>query len=464
MRDDAKSCLSFSSTEWYGMLPSLISAALFIACLVQVTDYFNRLELLNVETLRMARAVLPFDNSIHSLSDGEIKNRPVKVVVITNEMFERDFDQASPLNRAKLTTLFNALLSSQNSPAVLAVDLDLSPSPAYPQVEKQFYANLKVLVKNSATQLILIIPMPTMLPTSIDRKLVWMREMCANGVHFALPDIVGVQNTVMNMPVGIPILGYEAYRVAKGLGDDYLPLQFGETVNTSYPYTVRRVCDYSDKELKGILQILGLQVPVTEAKGYQRINFKFPESIDLIRLSSLEKLKDGLEDLSGLRKSVVFLGGEYGSGDIYQTPVGPLSGMYLHVAAYYSTVFRVPYISKPVALIVDLITAILFFMLFLCVRNKMRNTEEITHRLFKALLPPILSFMAILSAAFALGWWNVWLHPAAVITWMGAYITVIYPSCPPDAIKTMRDSYMDRLLKYTVFYPVILSGLFVTFT
>jgi len=458
---DIRSCLDLFSSEWRKMLLPLVSAALFIASAVQVADYFHRLEWLNIETLRMARAVLPFTGSIGSLGSGKIENRPVKVVIITNEMFERDFDQASPLDRTKLTQLFNDLLASKNAPAVLAVDLDLSPSPSYSQAEKQFTADLITAVKNSATQLILITPMLTMLPTSISTKLDWMRKMCANGIRFALPDIVGIQNTVMYMPVGVPTLGYEAYRVAKGMGDNYLQHEFRKPVETSSSDIVPRICDFSDQELKGILQILGLRVPATEASGYLRINFDFPKSIDLIRLSSLESLGTGSENLSRLKDHVVFLGGDYGSGDKYQTPIGPLSGLYLHVAAFYSHVFNVSAFSKPVALIVDFITAILFFMLFLCVRKQISSTDAMTFRLVKVFLPAVLSFLAILSAALALGRWNVWLHPATIITGMGTYITVVHPSGFTETTTDEQNLYIDRLLKYVIYYPVVFGGLFI---
>ncbi len=467
MWHDVRSCLDLFSSKWRRMLLPLVSAALFVASGVQITDYFHRLEWLNIDTLRMARAVLPLTGSVGSLSSGEIENRPIKVVVITNEMFERDFDQASPLDRTKLTLLFNDLLAAKNAPAVLAVDLDLSPSPSPSQAEKQFTADLITAVKNSATQLILITPMPTMLPASINTKLDWMHKICASGIRFALPDIVGTQNTTMNMPVGTPILGYEAYRVAKGLGDDYLHRQFRKPVNPLKDDYVPRICDFSDQELKSLLQILGLRIPAIEVKDYQRINFKFPESIDLIRLSSLKSLGSGSEDLSGLKDRVVFLGGDYGSGDKYQTPVGQLSGLYLHVAAYYSYAFKISALSKPVALIVDFIAAILFFILFVCVRNQISGTHELMLRFVKVFLPAALSFLAILFAAFALGWWNVWLHPAAVITGMGAYITVVHPSGfsknteDPKRINNDQYLHIDRFLKHVIYFLVVFGGLYI---
>lgn len=463
MGHEVTSCLDLFLSKWRKILLPLVSAALFIASGVQVADYFHRLEWLNIETLRMARAVLPFNKSIGSLNKSKIENRPIKVVVITNEMFERDFDQASPLDRTKLTRLFNNLLAAKNAPAVLAVDLDLSPSPSYPQAEKQFTADLIAAVKTSVTQLILITPMPTMLPASIKTKLDWMREMCASGVHFALPDIVGTQNTIMSMPVGTPILGYEAYRVAERLGDDYLRRQFRTSVNPFNDDFIPQICEFTNQELKGILQILGMRVPAIEAKDYLRINFKFPESIDLIRLSSLESLDSGSEDLSRLKDHVVFLGGDYGSSDKYLTPVGTLSGLYLHVAAYYSYVFKVSVLTKPVALVVDFLTAVLFFVLFLCVRNQIANTRTMTFRLVRVFLPVALSFLAVLSAALALGWWNVWLHPATVITGMGTYMTVVHPSGFADATDNQQNLHIDRLLKYVIYYPVIFGGLFIIF-
>jgi len=435
---------------------SLVLAALFVVSAVQIADYFHRLKWLNIETLKMARAVLPFDDPTVSLSNGKKQNRPTKVVVITNEMFERDFYQASPLNRTKLTQLFNKLLVSENAPAVLAVDLDLSPSPSpsYLQAEKRFTADLITTVKKSATQLILITPVPTMLPTSISTKLDWMRKMCASGIRFALPDVVGIQNTVMYMPIGVPTLGYEAYRVTKERDGNYLQPQ---------SYTVPRICDCSDQELKGLLQVLGLHVPVREAKDYQRINFSFPKSIDLIRLSSLESLDTDSGNLSRLKGHVVFLGGDYGSGDKYQTPVGPLSGLYLHVAAYYSNLFGVLAFSKPVALIVDFVTAILVFFLFVYAQKKINNSQIAVLRFVEMLLPAALSFLLILFAAFALGWWNIWLHPATIITGMAAYVTVVRPSVFFETNNDEQNLYIDRLLKYAIYCAVVIGGLCIVF-
>jgi len=445
------------------MLLSLASAALFIASMVQVADHFQWLEWLNVETLRIARAVLPFNNSITSLGDNNKENRPVKIVVITNEMFERDFDQASPLDRTKLTLLFEDLLEPKNSPAVLAVDLDLSPSPSNPRTEQQFTDDLITAVKKSTTQLILITPMPVMLQKSITIKLDWMRKMCENGVRFALPDIVGIQNTIMNMPVGVPILGYEAYRVAKGLGNDYLQHQFKDPVNLIDRHPAPRICDCTDQELKGLLQILSTHEPVREPKGYLRINFDFPGSVDLTRLSSIESLDAASENLSSLKDRVVFLGGDYGSGDKYQTPVGSLSGLYLHVAAYYSNAFRVSVFSKPVALIIDFITAILFFLLFSCIRDIVENTRTMALKLVEVFLPATLSFLVILFAAFAVGWWNVWLHPATIITGMGTYIAIVHPPEDHEIKKDGKTSFMDYLLKYIIFYPTVFAGLYIVF-
>lgn len=110
--------------------------------------------------------------------------KKVVTLLITDESYENDFRQTSPLNRKTMAALIRDV--GDTAPhATLLVDLDLSPRSDVIPPEAQEYLD-EVLV-TLGHRVVLITPDRAMTAAVAWDKIAWVRKMCGAGVRLGSP-------------------------------------------------------------------------------------------------------------------------------------------------------------------------------------------------------------------------------------------------------------------------------------
>lgn len=163
----------------------LLYMSIMTATLVTILSTFSFFDRVESYTYRLASSIdLPaMGTSVRSDHPDAIP----QVLLISSEMYEKDFRQQSPLDRGKLAEVFTPVLAAK--PALLAVDLDLSPLLVRNDSVARAQARLDGMLLAAArtTPVVLTTPLPVEDMELRRQKFTWMQTLCQGGVHFGCP-------------------------------------------------------------------------------------------------------------------------------------------------------------------------------------------------------------------------------------------------------------------------------------
>jgi CHASE2 domain-containing sensor protein len=288
--------------------------ALFVASVVLLLEHQRLLGWLDSAMLRISSSASVEPETART---GPEADAVPHVVTISNAMFEGAFRERSPLDRNVLAQMIEAVAA--RSPAVLAIDIDLSPGwPGEPdaQAQTRLDAVLDRIAAAGRTRLVLATPLPSQSEGLIAARHAWMQARCAARIGFGHIDLYRTQRVVLRFDPDSDLLGI----VARSADDRGLC----ETVALGAERSVFLSKAFDRAQVESI-----------DAFAHQSpLNADYFAALDRARtvLSSVDDLK-ALPVLAG---RTVFLGGEYEGRDRFLTAFGEQPGVVVHAAIQYS--------------------------------------------------------------------------------------------------------------------------------
>ena len=314
--------------------------ALVLASVVLILEYHGMLNWLDTVSLRAVGSIHADERAASSFDP---QDAPIPLL-IGDEYFETAFRQESPLDRRELARLIGRILHER--PAVLAIDLDLSPGPnGSPGNAGQDELDTLLIrySKDEKVPIVLTTPFPVVANALFAAKHAWLAKLCAGGIRLGYPQIVLSQGLVMRYTYRQPSLGL----VASGVGPE------------------AKTAPHGDGDLCADV-LAGPDKAVFLSKAFQ------PESIfgaddlrgqrpinpDYLRKGgTLQRVirGDNIDAaLSGLGNRPVFLGSQFDSRDEFLTPYGPQKGVVIHAATFYSERRPTNTVTHGIAVLLDL--------------------------------------------------------------------------------------------------------------
>jgi hypothetical protein len=221
----------------------------------------------------------------------------VVTIGIDDSAYADFFGGRSPLDRARLLTLLQAIQGAAPQAKKIVIDLDLAPVPGDQQND---LFNFLVVGKN---QWILAEPIRGLADENEATK-GWRQRLCDAGMSLGLP---------------------------------YLPSEFGY-LNTGqqYAYSLANVAIHPDKQLcDNFIAATNAQAQAHARQGLQKVAFTMSPSYvkDGLVVPFHGNIEELTSTLSLMSPRYIIVGGVWGTGDILQTPFGDRYGAQLHAAA-----------------------------------------------------------------------------------------------------------------------------------
>ncbi len=305
------------------------SLSLISAALMAVLGSFAFFEHLESITYRLSASMeLPFISNDAALAVGP-ETIP-RVLLISSDMYEKVFQQVSPLDRGTLAAVFASVLAGK--PALLAADLDVSPTLAAAVRGDAGQARLDQLLLLAARHMpiVLATPSPVESPALRRLKFAWMQTMCRGGVVFGVPSLHAADGMVLRYRPDQP--GFS--QVAAGL----VPGRGAAPQGSKWP----REASACEKVAGGRIENADFLDPAAfrleegaGPKGMQLLNANYFDGALESQISAFSSVAEipGAPELAG---RVVFLGGQYGIDERFETLNGERYGAVIHAAVFYS--------------------------------------------------------------------------------------------------------------------------------
>lgn len=188
---------------------------LFVAIVVaSIVTLAHHSSMLNWLDSIMLRIVAGMGSSTGAPNPRETAKLPV-VFVIGDVLYERGFNQESPLDRNKLATLIDKVAAQ--CPSTLAIDLDLSPGPNV-TTDMRGQASLDELLASIPSrscpkpiELILTAPIRVQSSDAVAIKHDWMTRLCKKGIRFSFADAFLSRGAVIQFAPELPTLGVATF-------------------------------------------------------------------------------------------------------------------------------------------------------------------------------------------------------------------------------------------------------------
>lgn len=261
-------------------------------------------------------------------------------LLISSEMFEREFLSTSPLNRSRLNALLEQIEAM--APRVLAIDIDLSPMPNADPAQHQLNQTLHRIAQK--TTLVLATPLLVRDSALQIQKTTWAADMCRHGAQIALPSIHTLNGTAIRYNPAEPTLGQVAARAWQPAKEGESSTSLCEVLLASKPETAAALLDSSAYSL-----MHGHDEHATKLLNANFFHPRFDESA--VQISS----ESDLTTLKAQQHPVIFLGGGYTLSELYKTLGGERYGTVLHSSVFFSEVNPVEETPKLVELFIDVV-------------------------------------------------------------------------------------------------------------
>lgn len=360
------------------VFPMLFST-LALALLLLVFEHMHWFTWADVVTLQIAGSHEKLENS-NEKAAALLRTAPVSAVKISDEVFEKLFQEQSPLDKNRLDEIVQAI--AQASPKVLVIDIDLTPSAkedaAYGSVLRPIDQSLAVLA-SAGTSVILPIPefndpgAGKLVPFSAINRFDWVKRMCHAGVLFASADVVSHLGTVTKLRkatnpehfISIAELAYLQYKGGSkaNLCDTFLRMP--------------DIRSYLDFQKSGSAE----RGEVLESINMRSLSTSFRQAIssEIVLNESKDKPPFGFSQAIP-SKGIVILGGAYKSVDQHLTPKGNVYGIELHaamIASYLRPIKTIPILCSLFAeLLIGTLIGFLFMALWCYYDALMKKYHE----------------------------------------------------------------------------------------
>lgn len=307
-----------------------LQVALAVASLVGLLHVSGQLAWLDAAMLRLAGAA---HRTVMPVPPAATSGMP-EVLLLSEAMYERDFQQRSPLDRARVAQLLEALFPAESkAPATLVIDLDLSDTGHDAAGQARLDGLLGRLVA-SGTRLVLPVPLWVTSAEASALKLRWIRDV-ACAWNLKGPGLVTFASPLVRTQGGL-VLQYSPRELSLGVAATRPP--GAETVCEQTPGTqAERLV------MTGTAHVDDLKTRTAHAPAMRPFNAHFFAALDQ-HVHVLKTIDQPLDDPSPARRwaeGVVFLGGGYDHRDRFETPLTqdgvPIDGVTLHAATYFST-------------------------------------------------------------------------------------------------------------------------------
>lgn len=362
-------------------------------------------------------------------SEFNSKNESI-VIMISNQLFEKEFNAQTPLDKNILNLIVKQIL--EEKPSKLIFDLDISPDFNF-KTNKSLYTNdlYETLIKySSSTNIILPFYFISETEKNTILKKNWLLNMCKNDISFGLPFIFKEIGSV---------------------------LQYSETeTHISFISKSKKniICEDIVSNLDFNLQ--------KKIDNYRYLSDKAPRyPINYRKINSSTIILNDLADLKKykLENKTVFLGGSYGFDDKYLTPYGEKNGVEILNSIFYTLDHKVNKNNAILTLIIfDLLIGIVFglFLDFLLKKRKILEHEKelIINNFLLLLLSIITYFISLSISAYLFHKMYVWINPVPIL--IGLFIAALL-----NIISSDREikRYNISVLKI-INLIIILAGLY----
>lgn len=375
----------------------------------------------------------PFDTYAFFVTAHFLPNLPArhvapKVIVasIDSDAYESDaFQERSPLARCAVLDLLDAVYTAPTRPSLVVIDLDLSPSPTAVRPGKEWDCQDKIhdliAAKRIETKTVLMMPFGRTHATTRGEVLEWQDRMKKGGAEFGHALLPSEWGLVVKHYCDHDALAVVAYRMdpprrAWGRRHCFQPSpESGGSVHD-------RAKSFIDPR-----HYRGRIAPV-DVSPSDTFRGRITEALTAIRTSPDD------------HRRVVFVGGTWGEGDSYVTPVGELYGVEIHAAAYLS-------IMEPPWPLAHFAEAALDFLIALfsgaafsaCWRAYIASTLDPSRSRREAAVLYLLLLglvVAVSAPIFGYGsWWllnwDLWLSPIPIM--LGMFIHATY--APAESLR-----------------------------
>jgi CHASE2 domain-containing sensor protein len=434
--------------------------ALVLACVILLVEQHGWLNWLDSLSLRFAMTLSQGAGATASEGGVASKQDQPVVLLISDEMFEKDFGQASPLNRTKLAEILNRIVEQR--PAAVAIDLDLSPGPGDEQNQSQLQLDAALIsAAKSGTRLVVGTPFPVQTNDLYSLKARWMKHLCEAGVEFGYSFIQSTQGLVLRYPLMSDSIG-------------------GLLSNSKREAAVQASPCEQVKKGEQSAAFLSKDFLVATLFDADNLSHQRPINFSYFRSNApvlLNKVSDA--DIGKLAGRPVLLGSGFNPNDEFLTPFGPQKGAVIHAAIAFSERQPTKTMLHTMAILLDIVFGIVAGFVFhaMWARYYMANNmaSENGHYLPRHYLVArlwlagsfgvVFLWVAILMTMSA---WllqhNLWGNPGPMI--IGVFVKTLLASRPnghgSPAAKSgpIAMQYADELL----FIPFVIWGFIVFFS
>ena len=298
--------------------------AAVLALSIVVLEHHGWLNWLDTVSLRVALALKSAPGQAAETSTAGAASQPgqVHVLLLGADAFELAFKQESPLARPVLTRLLETITA--RAPAVVAMDIDLSPGPEGALGNAGQAALDEQLIRTARqgkTQVVLVTPFPVADEALLQTKFQWVRKLCQAGVRFAYPHIHLSQGLAMRFRKEARSLGVVAAEAARG-----------EAVVPSADEPCTLVGQGIDRAI--FLSTLADPGQHQEASDFGTMLPVDPDALERVAATAITWAGDATDRLPGLQAGeVVFVGASFDPRDAFLTLHGPQPGVMFHAAS-----------------------------------------------------------------------------------------------------------------------------------
>lgn len=395
--------------------------ALVLASIILIAEQHGWLIWLDSVSLRAATALTPVVNALQGEPSSKRERDEPVVLLISDEMYEKDFRQTSPLSRSLLADTLVRILDKK--PEALAIDLDLSPGPDDDGDARQRRLDeVLITAAKSGTRVILGVPFPVQSDKLLAAKARWMQRLCASGISFGFTYIQTSQGLVLRYPTETGSLGDLL------AGTSSLPVA---TTPCAIIEGGEQAAAFLSKDFPG-----GLFVGGEELSRQRPLNTDYFRGRTPVWMVAAEDVRAA--DLTG---RMVVLGAGFNPNDEFLTAYGPQKGASIHAAIAFSERQPTKAVSHAMAILLDIVLGIAAGFLFHAIWGRYHFADE---RAMDSGYWPIQRFLAArlwLFASFAIlvvwiamlmamsAWLlrhNLWNNPGPMI--IGVFVKTILAS------------------------------------
>jgi hypothetical protein len=330
--------------------------ALVLAAIILIAEQHGWLIWLDSISLRAATALTPVVNAVQGDPSAKRERDEPVVLLVSDEMYEKDFRQISPLSRSLLADTLIRIL--EKKPESLAIDLDLSPGPGDEDDPGQRRLD-DILIKaaRSGTRLILGVPFPVQSDKLLAEKARWMQRLCASGISFGFTYIQTSQGLVLRYPTGTGSLGDLL------AGTSSLPVA---TTPCAIIESGEQSAAFLSKDFPG-----GLFVGGEDLSRQRPLNTAYFRGRAPVWMVGAEDVRAA--DLSG---RMVVLGAGFNPNDEFLTAYGPQKGASIHAAIAFSERQPTKAVSHAMAILLDIVLGIAAGFLFHAIWGRYHLADE----------------------------------------------------------------------------------------